>query len=182
MTRIAVILAFAIAACDVGSVVSNNQGGPDGSIGGGADGSGGGSGSGSNCDALSTNLPDGHHNAGQACMQGGCHLIGNTGGANVPAFAYGGTLYRDSAGTNPYPGATIEVTIGGQTKKMVTGSNGNFYITSTLASPPTAAMTATTKASACPSTTPMSGALVDNGGNCNNCHKTGGTTTPIYLQ
>ena len=42
-------------------------------------------------------------------------------------------------------------------------------------------MTATTKASGCPDTTPMSGALVDNGGNCNNCHRTGGTTTPMHL-
>ena len=50
--------------------------------------------------------------------------------------------------------------------------------------PPTNATTATTKASGCaaaPMHVPMSGALVQGGGNCNNCHKNGGTTSPIHL-
>lgn len=187
MTRIAVILSTLVfaAACDVGSVVSNNQGGPDGSVGGGGDSGGGsntGSGSGSNCIPVSNNLPTAHHNAGQTCLQAGCHLTGNT-GAGAPAYAVGGTLYRDPQGTNPYAGATITVTVGGTKHTAVTASDGNFYITSALMpNPPTAAMTGTTNASACPSTNAMSGLLVDNGGNCNNCHKNGGTTTPMYIQ
>ena len=185
MTRIAVILSTLVfaAACDVGSVVSNNQGGPDGSVGGGGD-TGGGSnvGSGSNCTPVSANLPAAHHNAGQTCLTAGCHLIGNT-GANAPAYAVGGTLYRDAQGTNPYAGATITVTVGGTKHTAVTASDGNFYITSALfTTPPSAAMTGTTNASACPSTNAMSGLLVDNGGNCNNCHKNGGTTSPIFIQ
>lgn len=180
MTRIAVILAFAIAACDVGSVVSNNQGGPDGSTNSGTDGSGG-SNNGSNCDQVAANAPDGHHNAGQACLQSGCHLIGNT-GANAPEYSYAGTLWRDAGGASPYPGATIEIVVGGTTHKIVTATNGNFMLPPALAPAPTNGAPGTTKASACPSTTPMNGQLVDNGGNCNNCHRTGGTTTPINLQ
>lgn len=187
MTRIAVILSTLVfaAACDVGSVVSNNQGGPDGSVGGGGDTGGGsngsGSGSGSNCIPLSNNLPTAHHNAGMTCLQGGCHLTGNT-GANAPAYAVAGTLYRDPQGTNAYAGATITVTVGGTKHTAVTASDGNFYITSALMQqPPTNAMTGTTNASACPSTNAMSGLLVDNGGNCNNCHRTGGTTLPLYV-
>jgi hypothetical protein len=182
MTRIAVILAFAIAACDVGSVVTNNQGGPDGSMNtGGPDGSGSVGSNGSNCDAVSNTPPDGHHNAGQTCLQSGCHLVGQA-GANAPEYSVAGTLWRDSGGASPYPGATIEITVGGTTRKIVTASNGNFFSTPQLTTAPTAGTPGTTKASACPSTTPMSGQLVDNGGNCNNCHRTGGTTTPIYLQ
>ena len=187
MTRIAVILSALVfaAACDVGSVVTNNQGGPDGSVGGGGDTGGGsnvGSGSGSNCVPVSNNLPAAHHNAGMTCMTAGCHLIGNAGGG-APEFAIGGTLYRDAGGQNPYPGATITVTVGGTKHTAVSASNGNFFIsTALMPTPPSAAMQGTTNASACPSTTAMSGALVDNGGNCNNCHKTGGQTSPLFLQ
>lgn len=184
MTRIAVILFAFAAACDVGSVVSNNQAGPDGSVGGGGDSGGGsnGSGSGSNCIPVSANLPAAHHNAGQTCMTAGCHLTGNT-GAGAPAFAVGGTLYRDPQGTNPYAGATITVTVAGTKHTAVTASDGNFYISSALmTTPPSAGNQGTTNASACPSTNAMTGALVDNGGNCNNCHKSGGTTSPIYIQ
>ena len=185
MTRIAVILFAFAAACDVGSVVSNNQAGPDGSVGGGGDVGGGGSngsGGGSNCVPVSANLPTAHHNAGLTCMTANCHLAGSL-GPNAPAFAVGGTLYRDAQGTNPYPGATITVTVAGTKHTAVTASDGNFYIPSALmTTPPSAGNTGTTNASACPSTNAMSGQLVANGGNCNNCHRTGGTTTPINLQ
>jgi hypothetical protein len=182
MTRIVVILAFLLAACDVGSVATNNQGGPDGSTGG-TDSSGSNGSNGSNCDPVqSANLSDGHHNAGQSCLQAGCHLIGNA-GAGAPEYSYGGTLYRDATGASAFPGATIEVVVGGMTYKMVAQQNGNFYLPKALGNPPTAATTGQTLASGCPSANhPMSGALVDNGGNCNNCHRTGGTTSPIYLQ
>ena len=133
------------------------------------------------CDALQTmNIPDGHHNAGQTCLQAGCHLIGNT-GAGAPEYSFAGTLYHDVNGSMPFGGATIEVSVSSQVHKLVTASNGNFFITSALASPPTAAAPGTALASACPNTNTMAGQLVDNGGNCNNCHRTGGTTTPLYL-
>jgi hypothetical protein len=192
MTRIAVILSLvaAVAACDVGSVVSNNQGGPDGSIGSNGSNGSNGSAGGSNCEAIVTdtaNLPNGHHNAGMTCMTAGCHLIGNA-GAGAPEYSYAGTLYKDTAGTQPYAGATIIVTVGGTQHKVVTSATGdagpgagNFFIAKALATPPTAAMTGQTAASACPNTTAMTESLVDNGGNCNNCHRTGGTTLPLYV-
>jgi hypothetical protein len=187
MTRIVVIFALVLAACDVGSAVSNNQAGPDGSVTGGPDGSGGGSGSGSNCEAINATPPDGHHNAGQTCLQAGCHLIGNA-GAGAPEYSAAGTIYKDTAGTQPYAGATVIMTVGGTTHKMISAATGNagpgagnFFIAKALATPPSAAMTGTTKASACPNTSAMSENLVDNGGNCNNCHRTGGTTLPLYV-
>ena len=177
MTRIAVIVSLALAVgCDVGSVVANNQGGPDSGAG-----SDTGSNEGSDCEAVATaNAPDGHHNAGLSCMTAGCHLIGNA-GAGAPEYSYAGTLYKDTAGTIPYAGGTVIVSIGGMTYKMVAAATddsattgtpgiGNFFIPKVLATPPTGAMTGTTKASACPTTLPMATPLIDNGGNCNNCH------------
>jgi len=189
MTRIAVILLALAAACDVGSVVSNNQGGPDGSTGGTDTGGGSnGSSAGSNCEAIQTaNAPDGHHNAGMTCLAAGCHLIGNP-GAGAPEYAAAGTIYKDTAGTQPYPGATVIMKVGGTTTKMIAAATGdagpgagNFFVAKALATPPSAAMTGTTSASACPNTSAMSENLVDNGGNCNNCHRTGGTTLPLYV-
>jgi hypothetical protein len=165
----AVILAFAIAACDVGTVVPNN-GMPDAP----------GSASGSNCDQVATALP-GHHNAGMTCLQAGCHLPGQA-GAGAPEYSYGGTLYKDAQGTMPYGGATIEIVVGGQTHKAVTTDDGNFSLTQILAPAPTGAATGKTTVSACPSSTPMSDALTDGGGNCNNCHHTGGMQPPLFLQ
>lgn len=171
MTRIAVISAIFFAACDVGSIATNNTGGPDGSMGS----------AGSDCATVATaNAPNGHHNAGLACMTAGCHLIGNT-GVGAPEYSYAGTLYKDVGGTQPYAGATVTVVVGGQTYKMVTAATddlattgtpgvGNFFIPAVLAAPSTAAMTGSTNASACPTTMPMATPLIDNGGNCNNCH------------
>lgn len=182
MTRIAVICAIFLAACDVGSIATNNQGGPDGSVGG----SDSGSNAGSDCEQVNTaTAPDGHHNAGMSCMQVGCHLIGNA-GAGAPEYSYAGTLYKDLQGTQPYAGGTVIITVGGQTYKMVAAATddlattgtpgiGNFWIPAALATPSTAAMTGSTKASACPTTMPMATPLVDNGGNCNNCHTNPGT-------
>lgn len=132
------------------------------------------------CYDLSSNIPAAHHDAGTTCITAGCHLAGNT-GAGAPAFSYAGTLYHDAQGTTPYAGATVEIIIGGFKHTVVTSTDGNFYITSALANPPTNAMTATALVSVCPSLMSMQGALVDNGGNCNNCHRTGGTTPPLYL-
>jgi hypothetical protein len=132
------------------------------------------------CDAVSTATGDGHHNAGQTCLQVGCHLTGNT-GAGAPEYSIAGTLYQDAGGGSAFAGATIELTIGSQVHKVITASNGNFFLPPALAAAPTAAMPGSALASACPDTVMMVGQLVDNGGNCNNCHRTGGTTTPMHV-
>jgi hypothetical protein len=172
-------------ACDVGSVVQNSTG-TDGGTKMDSAGSGSGSGSGALCEADATaTAPDGHHNPGQSCIAAGCHLTGQT-GTNAPPFTYAGTLYTTSAGTTPLGGATIFIKMGATEKKVITASNGNFFMSAAPAGIdiPTNANTATTKASDCaanPTAVPMSGALVQGGGNCNNCHRNGGTTSPIHL-
>lgn len=173
MTRIAVIVSVVLAACDVGSLPGF---GPDG---------GGGSGDGSSavCEPISANIPAGNHNPGMSCIAAACHLAGNL-GTGAPAYSYAGTLYKDTAGTTPYPGATIFVKLGGVEKKTITADNGNFWFVPGAAGleSPTAAMQGDTRASGCPTITPMVGKLVLGGGNCNNCHRgAGGTTLPIYL-
>lgn len=173
MVRIVVILSLAAAACDVGALPGF---GPDG-------GSGGGDGTMNViCENISANIPAGNHNPGMNCIVAGCHLAGNL-GVNAPAYSYGGTLYKDVAGTQPFPGATIFVKRGATEKKIITADNGNFWMTPGAAGldSPDNAMTGTTKASGCPDTTPMIGMLVQGGGACNNCHRNGGTTTPIHL-
>lgn len=172
-------------ACDVGSVVQNSTG-TDGGNNGGTDGSGSGSGSGSaQCEEISATPPDGHHNPGQSCIAAGCHLTGQV-GAGAPPFTYAGTLYTTAAGTTALAGATIFVKLGATEKKVITANNGNFWMSGPPAGldPPTNAATALTKASGCaaaPMAVPMVGALVQGGGNCNNCHRNGGTTSPIHL-
>ena len=168
-----------LAACDVGSVLNR-----DTTDGGNGSGSGSGSGSnGSNCEPLAGSIPTDHHNAGMGCMTAaGCHNAGLGLGANAPEYSYGGTVYRDAAGTQPYPGATILITQGGVTKKLISGDTGNFQLPPILLPAPTAAATSTTSASACPSTSAMAGTLIAGGGNCNGggtCH--GGTQGKIHL-
>ena len=147
------------------------------------DGSGGGSGS-ATCEALSATPPDGHHNQGQTCVAAGCHLTGQT-GAGAPAYTYGGTLYSDVAGTTPMVGAAIFIKLGGTEKKVITATNGNFWMTTAPAGlvAPAAGATASTRASGCPTVNVgMVAALATpTDGNCNNCHRNGGTTSPIHL-
>ncbi|HSD88263.1 MAG TPA: hypothetical protein VLB44_12135 [Kofleriaceae bacterium] len=176
MARIVVILSIVLAGCDVGSI--NNAGATD------ANGSGSGSGSGSGgCETISASPPDGHHNEGQSCIAAACHLATAL-GTNAPAFAYAGTMYTTSAGTTPMVGATVFIKFKGVEKKVITASNGNFFMSPGVAGldSPSVADNANTRVSGCPTvSTPMSGPLQQGGGNCNNCHKIGGTTSPIYI-
>lgn len=186
MTRIAVILSVFIAACDVGSIYQANTG-TDG-------GNGSGSGSGSDCETINVaNAPDGHHTdqtavtqatAAQGCMSNaGCHNAAKGLGTGAPEYTYAGTLYKDVAGTQPLAGAAVFFKLGATEVKTLSATNGNFWITPGVGGldAPTNAMTGTTKASGCPNTHSMVGVLVQGGGDCNSCHKTGGTTTPMYV-
>jgi hypothetical protein len=179
MSRIAVIVTVLLAGCDVGSVLTHNQNNPDGNNGGGDSGGS----NGSNCQNLVSPPPVDHHNAGMGCMTAaGCHNAGLGLGAAAPEYSFGGTVYRDAAGTTPYAGATILVTANGVTKKLIAGDQGNFQITPILFAAPTNQATANAQASACPAQTPMVGALVGGGGNCNGggtCH--GGTQGKIHI-
>ena len=158
-----------MAACDVGSVLDQNAG------------DGGGSGSGSACveaatpGAMHVHTAGGTSNAGQACIAPGCHLEGNL-GVGATAFAFAGTLYTSSAATTVVTGATVQVKTAAGTLSAVTDADGNFVFRGSVTFP------ATTLATRCPSLTPMIGPLTTGGGNCNNCHRPGGTTAPLFLQ
>lgn len=176
MLRFAVISTFILAACDVGELPGT------GTDGGGSGGGGDGGGSGSNCETVAASPPDGHHNPGVGCRTGGgCHNAALGLGNGAPEFSIAGTVYRDTAGTMPYAGATVLVEIAGQTHKSIAGNNGNFWFVPALTPSPTNAMTGKTSASACPNTAPMIGSIVGGGGDCNNCHRNGGQTLPIYV-
>jgi hypothetical protein len=129
------------AACDVGSVLAHEGSG-------GAD--GGGSGSGSDpeaCPAVtSPEIQTGHHAANgqtgdagivtaitphEGCLgQAGCHNAALT-PAVGDIWDYGGEAFQDAAGTIPFAGAHIMLTIGGsppQTAVMEVMKNGFFYL------------------------------------------------------
>lgn len=127
---------------------------------------GGGDGGGANnqCQDVVTPAPDGHHNAGQACMASGCHAAGGNG----PRFYIAGTLYTSAAGTAPRPGAHIIIPTGGGTPLTLTvASNGNFWTETPLT------VSTKPKASGCPNLVQMSTTTTD--GNCNKsgCHASG---------
>ncbi|MBK9072159.1 MAG: hypothetical protein IPL79_14325 [Myxococcales bacterium] len=136
----------------------------------GPQGDGPGDGSQANCEPAQTPV-NGHHNPGENCQVGGCHLLGNT-GAGAPTFYASGTLYNDANGTQAVSGATIVLVTGPATRKVVTAANGNFYLEIVAAAP------FTTKASKCPDETPMNAAA--NTGDCNSCHQVG-TQGRIHL-
>ena len=169
MTRIVVILAACLAACDVGDA-SNGKTVGDGGV------KMDGNGSGSGVDAA----PVAAHNhtnpvtagnptnAGQGCLNANCHGPVTPAG---PAFAFAGTVYTDSNRNTPAVG--VMVTAG--TLMGVTDTGGNFY----AYSPPTLTLPCTTSAG----TQAMSAQLTTGGGNCNSsgCHQQpGGTQQGIY--
>lgn len=192
MTRIALIFIL-LGACDVGSVLVNQM----------TTDSGAGSGDGAvsaNC-VQPVNPTTNVDSLDDGTMVGGC--LSNAAchnqtlglGTGAPAYSYAGTIYHDAAGTQPYSGATIEITLvmnGVPTvTKLVSASNGNFFTTQLLAAAPTATQPAMAAAATCPTSTPMTNTLVpataaaptQGGGNCNACHTTatGAQAPPIYL-
>ncbi|HET9991463.1 MAG TPA: hypothetical protein VFQ65_23195, partial [Kofleriaceae bacterium] len=150
----------------------------------------GGSSGGSNCGNAVSPAPtaylhkdDNTPHAGRGCMDAaGCHNAGLGLGTNAPEYSYGGTVYTDAGGATPAAGSTIFITSAGTTKKLVADSAGNFFINPQLLAAPGNQITTNTQATQCPTITPMVGALVSGGGNCNaggTCHN--GTEGKIHL-
>lgn len=111
------------------------------------------------CKNLAAANGNGHHNAGQDCLNG-CHNHG---------FTLAGTLY-DAGGTTALPGGTITVKDANGTKfDMVAASNGNFYTSQAIAFP------ITVYASSCPTSSPMTASIASGNGGCNKsgCHSSG---------
>jgi hypothetical protein len=128
-------------------------------------------------------LAGGTSNAGQGCINTGCHDPQAL-GQNAPGWQFAGTLYK-ADGVTPNAGASIKIIAadGVTSKSAVADTDGNFYIAQgglPGAFPAQAAVTA------CPTITNMSTKLQNNstpakGGNCNGCHVTGGTTAVLTL-
>ena len=117
-----------------------------------------------NCDPAVQTADDGHHNAGLDCMS--CH---NGQMQAAPMFKLAGTLYTSGAGAAPAVGMTIRVhAADGQTLKIVTAKNGNFYTTTPIQFP------VMVEASACPDTQSMGDPVEGPAVSCNSCHVTGG--------
>lgn len=134
------------------------------------------------CVPISASPPSGHHNPGVGCRTGaGCHNAQLGLGTNAPEYSVAGTVYKDTAGTLQYAGVTVSVTVEGMTQTAVTANNGNFWFAPAILPSPTATATGTTSVSGCPNAMAMTGQLVGGGGDCNNCHRNGGSTAPITL-
>ena len=148
-----------------GSGGSTNGGAPDAAIGGtgGTGGSAGTGGSGGTmCIAAVASPGDGHHNPGAECL--GCHN-----GNIATKWTVAGTLYGGNGA--PLSGATIELVQGnGQTLRVATCANGNFYTSQAVTYP------LTVRASQCPSDAPMVSTV--QAGGCNSCH---GSAMKIHL-
>lgn len=161
IVAVAVTLALA-PACTVGSSTYSGVDPTPDAV---PDGAGDAPGDGAQADCINPVAPiDGHHNAGQNCQVGGCHLAGNTGNG-APAFYVSGTLYNNVNGTTPVSGATIVVVAGAATHNLATGTDGNFYL-ETQVTPPF-----TVKASKCPDEEAMIAQATS--GACNSCHAVG---------
>jgi hypothetical protein len=173
MTRIIVIVAWFVAACDVGDA-SKVGGGtvPDG----GAKLDTGGGGADAAPIAAHVHQPanvvvaGNTSNAGQGCMAAtNCH--GATPGTGASTYAFAGTVYADANRTIPAPGVSVHA----GTLAAISDAGGNFYAYAppNLTLPCSADVTSST----------MAGQLQTGGGNCNGgaCHQQpGGTQLGIY--
>jgi hypothetical protein len=190
MTRAALLLSsLFFAACTVGDIPKNGNGGVDAAPGGDSGGTGtDGSVKAAGCVDRITPPGDAHPHAGgvthagEGCVVSGCHLA-NAPGAGAPGFQFAGTIYKPGAGKIPSTGVTVTVkAANGTTAVGVTDSAGNFNIVAgTLQNP----FPATVSVTACPTLAPMVSQLVQGGGNCTSaaCHAgtAAGATPSISL-
>lgn len=172
MRIVFLLSSLALAACTVGQVGTSNNNAPDG---GNTDGGGNGC-----VDRLAPpgpahqHLSGGTSNKGQNCIVAGCHL-NNQLGPNAPGYQFAGTIYAAGT-TNPQAGALVRITSGTTVLKSYTDADGNF---SFPAGSLQGTFTAHTDVTACPTVTPMVGALQGGTGtgaganSCNLCHTTG---------
>jgi hypothetical protein len=117
-------------------------------------------GGGGTCEPATANMPNGNHNAGQACLS--CHT-----GAGAPRWQVAGTLFSTAAGGAAIGGATVTITDANNVvTKLITAPNGNFYSGANFAFP------VRVNASRCPDKKTMGEAAPN--GNCNSCHQAGG--------
>jgi hypothetical protein len=123
------------------------------------------------------------HNAGQSCIQSGCHGSGASGGT-VPSFLVGGTVYADYKGTTPAVGVEVRIVDpAGHATSVYSGPSGTFFLSSGNASGVT--FPAAVGARDATTTRPMITTLTSSMGSCGqtHCHVAGGgplTSTGNY--
>ena len=72
---------------------------------------------------------DGHHRAGEDCMQSGCHTSGPDAGTT---FLFGGTVRR-SGSLAAYPSVEVAVKVQSALYSACSATNGNFWVVATNA-------------------------------------------------
>jgi hypothetical protein len=191
------------AACDVGSVLAQQT-----TDGGNPAGSGDGGTAEAACPALNPTPATGHHAANGAAGDAGATIItahegclGQAGCHNqnltpTPGYiwSYGGEAYQDLAGTTPYAGATVMLSIAGSpptTIMMPVSANGFFWLPTGMGGFPAPSATQTVSAVLCVGTnklnmsTPLAAVQAGSGtdGNCNGlaCHGGSAANTGGYI-
>jgi hypothetical protein len=162
-----VLAMVSLAACDVGEVPIGGGGGTDG-------GGSGSAGFATTCETRGTTIGVSHlhtagggTNAGQGCLNAGCHGPAQAGGE----FSAAGVVYKQD-GTTPNPGAIVRIKNGNMTLTAVAEDGGTFHFPPT----PMIAYPTITDVSACPNQSVMTTKLtVGGGGNCSQagCHVNG---------
>lgn len=119
-----------------------------------------------------------------ACMDTGCHAVV---GGGARAFAFAGTVYKETSAMTPVGGVTVRIYKKGETKslaKAVTNDAGNFVIDNPDMFMDFPYETLVTACGASTEIRLMAGPIAVEGANCNaggGCHGTGGTQGAIYL-
>jgi hypothetical protein len=150
--KLALVFVLALG-CEPAKLVIPLAGAPDAN----ADGDTPDGGAQASCEGVQQTQDSGHHNPGLDCLT--CH---NGQMPTAPLFKVAGTLYNGGA---PVIGGTIRVhTADGQTLKLVSTQNGNFYTSMAVQFP------ITVEASACPDTQVMPDPITGSSVSCNNCH------------
>lgn len=117
------LLSASLCACVVGEAPPKDPGG-------------GGSGDKTVCEPRAATVPVAHNHttsptgarSWMACMDAGCHSVT---GAGSTSFAFAGTVFKESAGTNVVAGATVRIFKEGNNQSLaeaVTDNAGNFVI------------------------------------------------------
>lgn len=117
---------------------------------------------------------------GESCIEAGCHLAGFE-GPDAPTWTIAGTLFSDTGGNNPAPGALIKFSARNDDTDFVTAitdTDGNFYSDVAVTFPGNAL------ASGCPTTDiAMFTPILDGQGSCNagGCHQAPGAQVMFLL-
>jgi hypothetical protein len=132
---------------------------------------------------MHSSMPTGTR-AQMACMDAGCHsAVGGT----ATAFAFAGTVYKETSAQTAVGGVTVRIFKKGGTKSLaeaVTNDAGNFVINNPGMFTDYPYETHVTACGTSVEIRPMAGPIPAESANCNaggGCHGSGGTQGAIYM-